>query len=565
MSEQIIKAFKSYTYLESPMRTYPISSVLFATASLVSVTTTLLSTGSNIAIAQISSMSEDTTLSENSISQVNVLFVNPSIGNDQQANGSETTPFKTITQALKIAKENTVIRLGAGTYTAENGERFPLIVKKNVAIQGDTRAQGKGVIIQGGGDYLSRYYGSKNIGIVAAGNAKIAGVTVMNPNPRGYGLWIESKQPVVENSTFTGSTQDGVAVMGKATPKIHNNIFYQNGANGITVSGNSQPEIKQNAFQNTGFGINIAQNASPQIIGNKISQNRSGIVIQAASRPVLRNNNILDNKEDGIVVIAASIPDLGNASNPGNNQFSLNGRYDINAQASKQEISAYGNSYTNKRIAGKVNQTATAAPSKAPLSQLPKRQPTRLDSLVRRNNTPLPQKPAALPTQKPVTLPTEQQINYVEVQPGTIEFSAPQAPQPTAIITGQTPANTPSLPTLKPAPTGESALLPVPRTKIPVTKKTNINMSPPGTSPNPTTNKRPQIQARTTQLGSYKVIVEAVTPKEQELVKFIVPDAFRTRRGGRRVMQAGIFVSRDKARDLVRVFKNNGLRARIEE
>ena len=254
---------------------------------------------------------------------------------------------------------------------------------------------------------------------------------------------------------------------------------------------------------------------------------------------------------------------MGNASNPGNNQFSLNGRYDINAQASKQEISAYGNSYTNKRIAGKVNQTATAA--KAPLSQLPKRQPTRLDSLVRRNNTPLPQKPAALPTQKPVTLPTEQQINYVEVQPGTIEFAAPQAPQPTAIITGQIPANTPSLPTLKPAPVGESALLPVPTAKIPVTKKSGINMSPPGTSPNPTTNKRPQIQARTTQLGSYKVIVEAVTPKEQELVKFIVPDAFRTRRGGRRVMQAGIFVSRDKARDLVRVFKNNGLRARIEE
>ncbi|BAY81354.1 hypothetical protein NIES267_08300 [Calothrix parasitica NIES-267] len=536
------------------MRTSSISSVLFATASFASVTTTLLSTGSNIAIAQISSMSEETTLSENSISQVNVLFVNPSIGNDQQANGSESTPFKTITQALKVAKDNTVIRLGAGAYTVDNGERFPLIVKKNVAIQGDIAARGKGVIIQGGGEYLSRYYGSKNIGIVAAGNAKIAGVTVMNPNPRGYGLWIESKQPVVENSTFTGSTQDGVAVMGKATPKIHNNIFYQNGANGITVSGNSQPEIKENAFQNTGFGINIAQNASPQIISNKISQNRTGIVIQAASRPVLRNNNILDNKEDGIVVIAKAIPDLGNASNPGNNQFSLNGRYDINAQASKQEISAYGNSYTNKRIAGKVNQTATAAPSIAPVSQLPRIQPTRLDSLVRRNNTPLPQKPAALPT--------EQQINYVEVQPGTIEFSAPQAPQPIAPRTGQLPPNTPtSLPILKPAPTGESALLPVPTAKIPATKKSGINMSPPGTSPNPTT----QIQARTTQLGSYKVIVEAVTPKEQELVKFIVPDAFRTRRQGKRVMQAGIFVSRDKARNLVKIFKNNGLRARIEE
>lgn len=558
MSEQIIKAFKSYSYLESPMRTSSISSVLFITASLTSVTTTLLSTGSNIAIAQISSKSEETTLSENSISQVNVLFVNPSIGNDQQANGSETTPFKTITQALKIAKNNTVIRLGAGTYSAENGERFPLIVKKSVSIQGDTRTQGKEVVIQGGGNYLSRYYGSKNIGIVAAGNAKIAGVTVMNPNPRGYGLWIESRGPVVENNTFAGSTQDGVAVMGKATPKIHNNIFYQNGANGITVSGTSKPEIKENIFENTGFGINIAQNASPQIISNKISQNRTGIVIQAASRPVLRNNTISDNKEDGLVVIAKSLPDLGNASNPGGNQFSLNGRYDINAQASKQEISAYGNSYTNKRIAGKVNLTA-AAPAKAPISRRTKPQPTRLDSLVRRNNTPLTQKPATQPT-------TEQQINYVEVQPDTIEFAAPQAPQPTAIITRQIPGNTPTLPTLKPAPTGESALLAVPTAKIPATRKSSINMSPPGISPNPpTTSRTPQIQARTTQLGSYKVIVEAVTPKQQELVRFIVPDAFRTRRRGRRVMQAGIFSNRDKASDLVRIFKNNGLKARIEE
>ncbi|MEM7579254.1 MAG: DUF1565 domain-containing protein [Cyanobacteria bacterium P01_A01_bin.80] len=541
------------------MRTSSISSVLFLTASLASVTTTLLSTGSNIAVAQISSMSEETTLSENSISQVNVLFVNPSIGNDQQADGSESTPFKTITQALKIAKGNAVIRLAAGTYSAETGEQFPLILKKSVSVQGDTRNQGKEVMIQGGGQYLSRYYGSKNIGIVATGKAKLAGVTLINPNPRGYGMWIESRQPVVENNTFAGSTQDGVAVTGKATPKIHNNLFYKNGANGITVSGTSQPEIKQNIFQNTGFGINIAQNASPQIISNKISQNRTGVVIQAASRPVLRNNTISDNKEDGLVVIAKARPDLGNSSNPGGNQFSLNGRYDINAEAAKQEISAYGNSYTNKRIAGKVNVTATAAPAKAPLSQLSKPQPTKLNSLVRRENTPLRPKPA--------TQPTEQQINYVKVDSDTIEFTAPQAPPPTATRATQPPANTPtSLPALKPAPTGELALLPVPTAKIPATKKGNLDMSPPRVSPNSPTNPNLlQLQARTTPLGSYKVIVEAVTPKQQELVKFIVPDAFRTRRRGKRVMQAGIFSNRDKASELVRVFKNNGLKARIEQ
>ena len=523
------------------MRTSSIYSVLLITAGLTTITTALPSTGSNIAVAQISPMSEDKILSESSISQVNVLFVNPSVGNDQKTNGSENTPLKTITQALRIAKDNTVIRLAKGTYSAETGEQFPLILKKGVSIQGDIGNQGKEIIIQGGGEYLSRYYGSKNIGIVATSNALLAGVTLMNPNPRGYGMWIETSQPVVENNTFAGSTQDGVAVTGKAAPKIHNNYFYQNGANGITVSGKSQPEIKGNTFQDTGFGINIAQNASPQIISNKISHNRTGVVVQAASRPVLRNNSIFNNKEDGLVVIAASIPDLGNSSNPGGNQFNANGRYDINAEAAKQEVAAYGNTLTESRIAGIVNLTATAAPAKATaqISQQPRRTPTLL-------------KPRATPPKR-ATPQTEQQLNYVQVQPDTIEFVAPQA--------SQIRANTPSLPTLQPAPTGKSALLPVPTATIPVTQNGNINMPAPRVQNNP-----PQRQATATRTDlRYRVIVEAVTPKQQELVKFIVPDAFRTNRRGKRVMQAGIFDNRGKAYNLVKIFKNNGLKARVEQ
>ncbi len=533
------------------MRISSKSSVLFITVSFTSITAALFGVGSNIAIAQMSPISSGEAKSENSISQVNVLFVNPNVGNDTQANNSESTPLKTITQALQVAKENTVIRLAPGTYSAQTGEQFPLILKGGVAIQGDINDRGKSILIQGGGEYLSRYYGSKNIAIVATGKSKLAGVTVTNPNPRGYGMWIELSQPVVENNTFTGSTQDGIAVTGKAAPKIRNNHFHSNGANGITVSGKSQPEITENTFENTGFGINIAQNASPQIISNKISQNRTGVVVQADSSPLLRNNSIFNNKEDGLVVIAASIPDLGNASNPGGNQFSFNGRYDINAEAATQEVSAYGNTLASDRIAGKVNVTATAAPVK-PTSQ-PRRTPTLLQPTARRDTVSQKQ---PLPT--PST-DNEQQLNYVQVQPDTIEFTAPQIAQP--------PADTPSsLPTLQPAPVGESALLPVPAGKMELSQNGSINMPPPGISANsPTLRNPPQTTARTTQITSrYRVIVEAVTPRQQELVKFIVPDAFRTSRQGKRVMQAGIFTNRDKANNLVRQFKNNGLKAKIE-
>ena len=549
--KQMIKSSNPCFHLESHMRTYSIYFVLCITTFLTTITTNLLSASSNVAIAQTSFMSESETLGENSISQVNVLFVNPSIGNDTNANGEESNPLKTITKALQIAKNGAVIRLAPGTYSAETGESFPLILKGGVSIQGNTRSRGKDIVIQGGGEYLSRYYGSKNIAIVAAGKTKLAGVTVTNTNRRGYGLWIESNQPVVEKNTFANSTQDGVAVMGTAAPQISNNYFYRNGANGITVSGTSQPRIEQNTFQETGFGVNIAQSASPQVIGNKISHNRSGIVVQAASSPVLRNNSIVSNKEDGLVVIAKAIPDLGNSSNPGGNQFRFNGRYDINAKAAKQEISAYGNSFTNKRIVGKVNVTASAAPVKAAISPLPRRTPKLLNPRLRGNTSPKP----------PIN--NQQQFNYLQVQPDTIEFTAPGvAPKPTQI-----PANTPSsLPELKPAPVGESALLSVPPSRIPFSNNGKVNMQAPRFPSNSPSIQNPsQTQARTTQTDlRYRVIVEAVTSRQQELVKYIVPDAFRTRRRGRRVMQAGIFSNRTKANQLITIFQKNGLKARIE-
>ena len=556
--KRIIQAFSSCFYLEYRMRISSRELVLFITTTLAVIATATLNSGSNSAFAQTSPTLEGETLSENSISQVDVLFVNPSIGNDTNANGSEANPLKTITKALNIAKAGSVIKLAKGNYSSETGERFPLIIKKGISIEGDVRNQGKEVIIQGGGDYLSRYYGSKNIAIFADSNTKLTGVTVTNSNSRGYGLWIESGQQVVESNTFQGSTQDGIAVTGSAKSQIGKNYFYNNGANGITVSGNSQPKIEQNTFQNTGFGVNIAQNAAPQVINNKISHNRSGVVAQASSRPVLRKNSIFNNKEDGLVVIATAMPDLGSESNPGGNQFNFNGRYDINAKAAKQEVYAYGNSFSNSRVSGKVNVTASTPPVRTAIAQTPKPKPTLLNPRLR-NNASVVNQPSETKQN------TEEQLNYVKIDSDTIEFAAPGA----AAKPIGAPKNIPSsLPQLQPAPSGESSLLPVPNASIPVSRGSKVNAPAPNTSSgNPVrVQNQPQRQARTTKIGSrYRVIVETASPREQELVKFITPDAFRTRRSGRSVMQAGIFSNRRKAKALIRQFKNNGLRARMEK
>nr|WP_244919344.1 DUF1565 domain-containing protein [Nostoc commune] len=541
----------------------------------------------------------------------NVLFVNPNSGDDT-GNGSESAPVKTITQALRLAKANTVIMLSTGTYSAETGEEFPLILKPGVSIQGNPSNQGKDIVIQGGGDYLSRSFGGQNIAIVGANQTLLTGVTVTNPNRRGYGLWVESSNPVIAENTFTGSTQDGISVCGNAAPTISKNSFDRNGANGITIAGNSSPQVKENIFHETGFGINIAQNATPVVIGNQIQNNRSGIVVQANARPILRNNIIQDNKEDGLVAIAQAMPDLGNASEPGGNQFQNNARYDINASAAKQVISAAGNNLVSSRITGKVDMNGTTAlatqnpqpavnnvlreipPSgeitfSAPeISETTNRQtnnsisannpvPTKLNSQL------LPSLPANVPlstpisnqqqptsiagfptpsslsakqipantqvaTPSPAQPPDTPQLNYVRIEPKTIEFTAPEYPSNSV---AQQP-----LPTQETSAPGASALLPLPDRNIPIANSRNIQTS--SASIPYRGNSAKQFGVR------YRVVVPLATNKDQDLVRFLAPGAFPTVWQGQKVMQAGVFSSEYNAKEMLKTLYTNGLRAIME-
>ncbi|NJM72483.1 MAG: DUF1565 domain-containing protein [Scytonema sp. RU_4_4] len=625
----------------------------------------ILSACLDAAIAQIPRTTNEGQLGVKTMSQVNVLFVNPSIGDNKSGNGSEGTPFKTITQALQVAAPNTVIMLSSGTYSAETGENFPLILKPKVSIQGDSRSKGRGIVIQGGGAYLSRTFGGQNVTIVGANQARLAGVTVTNPNPRGYGLWIEYSHPVIVENTFTGNTQDGIAVTGNSASTIRNNFFYQNGANGITISGNSRPEVQENVFQQTGFGINITQNAQPIVVGNSIQNNRSGIVVQANARPILRKNLIQGSREDGLVAISQAIPNLGIASEPGGNEFRNNARYDINASAAKQVFPAFGNTLGSNRISGKVDFTGTTAVADAGMGGVARENlgirtrgnsPANLTASPRfplpgsssnasgqLNNQLQPLVPAHSPfgatatNQKrsypqnpglPIpnsltryggqsltrTLPSRQvapikpiqplantsnisrQANYVRVSPNVVEFTAPQAASNTVDTQTQESLNAmnlrqmttrpplspsrrqvpvqkaqsqgqSSLPTLEAAPVGDTALLPVPNSNIPLGNTSHMRKV-----------GVPQSSSTTASVGSlspspagvgqmnlrYRVVVEVQNEKEQELIKFLAPNAFRTVWRGKGVMQVGVFSTRYNADSMIKILDNNGFKAVVE-
>ncbi|MEC4812879.1 MAG: DUF1565 domain-containing protein [Scytonema sp. PMC 1069.18] len=592
---------KTQTLLDVAMISVPRSSALFFTVSIAVAYVALLGTKLDATIAQMpTKTANEGQPGVQTMSQVNVLFVNPSVGDDRAGNGAENTPFKTITKALQAAHPNTVIMLSRGTYTAETGENFPLILKPKVSIQGNARTKGRDILIQGGGNYLSRAFGSQNVTVVGANQAEVTGVTITNPSPRGYGLWIEySSLSVVEN-TFTGNTQDGIAVTGDSAPTIRKNFFYQNGANGITISGTSQPDIQENVFQQTGFGINMTDHAKPLIAGNQIQYNRSGIVVQSKAQPIVRNNLIQGNKEDGLVALAQSIPNLGSTSEPGGNEFRNNARYDINASASKQEFPAFGNTIARNRVVGKIDFTGNVARQDTPnqentrtnsLSVSPSVQVTasssRSDS-EKLNNQLLPLVPANSPVsitasnqkqslfrntgvttsnqtigdrrqpslQSPSNTSDTSQANYVRLSSDTIEFAAPQANNQVTSAPVQRARNqAQTLPILEPVPRGEAALASVPNPNMPFENNRSLEQMP---TPQDSSISATQINLR------YRVVVEVKNDREQELVRFLTPRAFRTVWRGREVMQAGVFSSRYNADNVVKIFNNNGLKAVVE-
>jgi parallel beta-helix repeat protein len=224
-----------------------------------------------------------------------VLFVNPAAGDDTRGNGTERSPFKTITQALKVAQPNTIISLAPGTYSTQTGEMFPLIMKSGVTIQGNPRTRGESIVIRGGATFISPTGNSQDITILGANQASLTGVTVTNPNPQGYGLWIESSSPVVVDNTFTGSTNGGISVKGNSAPTIRSNYFYDNGGDGITVSGTLQLEMRENVFENSSFGMNVAQNPTPQVI--REPQVQSALEGASPTRPNLENNSVGSNNQ----------------------------------------------------------------------------------------------------------------------------------------------------------------------------------------------------------------------------------------------------------------------------
>lgn len=529
-------------------------------------------------------------------------YVDSARGNDANA-GSQTSPFRSLTKAIATASTNTIIVLAPGTYSEATGEQFPIAMKSGVTIQGQATNQGQAVIISGSGTYLSRSFGRQNITLLGANRAGLRGVTVTNPRQQGYGLWIESTSPVITDNTFTGSTHDGISIVGSSAPIVKNNRFTQNGANGITIYGHSRPEIIENVFENTGFGINIAQNATPRIIGNRIVGNKDGIIVQGSAEPVLRQNIVTDNDRNGLVAISKSQPHLGNTRDPGKNKFANNGNLDINAAASNQTIPAAGNLSLGK-TSGNLDAGSSLDSQLPPVQAVANVRPivmavqsgeSRIGSDTTENTKPavtlppidtnslpslaIPRVPSRLaPKLRAVAQPVSpDRIRNV----GSSVSSRRQLPdvptlrvsQPSAFggtATGNTATtDAVSIPITVPSPA--STAPPVNSGMIIQRRASNVSDTPSNILPVPSgnipvgnTGSAPSVWRNTGQTAQrpnfkFRVYVPKLAGTDLKTLRELVPGAFNAQVRGQSVIQVGAFNDRAEAIDLVSKLMNAGI------
>lgn len=280
------------------------------------------------------------------------LYVNPSTGKDSNT-GTFNSPFKTLTKALSVATSGTTVQLSDGVYDHDEGEKFPLIVPSGVHILGNEAEKGDGVLIMGGGVYNSPSLQKQNVTIIVNHDAALRGVTLINPEDKGTGVFLETGTARITNNTIKSCGKEGILATGKSKPIIQNNHIFNNVFSGISCLKNAKGEIRNNLCQNTGIGITLTDGASPLLTDNQFTGNRIGVYLKENTNPVLRRNLIENNLEAGINAEGVAQPDLGNLEEIAGNMLRNNGEWDIHNETDLSILSV-GNELDEKKVLGKV-------------------------------------------------------------------------------------------------------------------------------------------------------------------------------------------------------------------
>ncbi|MBD2427649.1 S-layer homology domain-containing protein [Phormidium sp. FACHB-1136] len=284
------------------------------------------------------------------------LEVDPQRGIDQPS-GRPHLPYRTLTAALVAAQGNALIKLAPGTYSAESGERFPLLIGDRVVIMGQETTQGDGIVITGGGAVPGD--GAISAALVVEDQAQVRGVTIQNP--QGVGVLVRSGVPLVRACRLSQCGQAGVQVMGMASPLILQVRGDQMAGVGLLLLEQAKGEIRDCTLQRCNMGIHILGAAAPLLTDNHCANNQTGMRVAGTASPVLRQNRLVQNQQWGLLVQERGQPDLGQPGEAANNTLRHNRQGDLRNDTG-QTLVTVGNDLLPQALVGPV----TLAPSQVP-------------------------------------------------------------------------------------------------------------------------------------------------------------------------------------------------------
>jgi len=202
-----------------------------------------------------------------------ILYVDISAGLDTN-NGTQNSPFKTITKAMTVATSGTTVQVAPGIYDTmalSTPEVFPITVPAGVLLIGDEANKGSGTSIVGGDQLPSPFPTGASAAVHPGTGSTIAGFTITNDNPAlpgRYGLFLSNSAVTLRNNTVTGATHIfGVHVADDGgTPPIPSknhvitgNRIVDNGpmsGEGLAfISGGAGSKVENNVITGNGFGI----------------------------------------------------------------------------------------------------------------------------------------------------------------------------------------------------------------------------------------------------------------------------------------------------------------------
>jgi hypothetical protein len=502
-----------------------------------------------------------------------IIYVNPSQGNDQVGQGTPNSPLKTITQALTIAIPQTQIILAEGRYTTATGEKFPLVIDQPIILHGNPQSQGKNVIIEGNGLYLSPTAAGQNVAIAVIANATIEGITVSNSHPRGHGIWVESANPLINHNTLSGNglfdiknitnntiTAVGNQIEGKISGKINLQGTYNNSAS-TSQSGKNSTQTEQKSTANL-----VASQMSPPL--NHIATNNSLFDSLPQSQPTMPPLPTKTPAREEIT-IAGSLTPKRPLSN--GNKAIVSSQVlpepPVVSEPYRQPESMVEESYTsqvavtsNSEVVMKSSSTILNNKNTRYHRNLSQTKPIIMRATNSNHNYIAPEPVSVSPfDQTPshdanLTEPTKISLNPNSINQTNSNKIKPQTNQQNHQTASTHPAELSEK--ITNATTSQSYVNSSQKRR---TLNDILVFAPNRNQSNPSYQDDDNSSLSTNNSTTYKVLVSTADSTSESQVKSLYPDAFRTNYQGKSFLQVGLFSSRDNAEQVLNSLRNYGL------